>query len=171
MKLLHNIGVSPSSDPRISSNYNTREEILACKEPLSFDGIYRNVWENQDVLMGKDVTLFVMGAFINGDNKFDAGMPYERYCNLVQLAALEAMGCKFGWHTWSHRDLTKLSDEEIMFELTPPRFMKFSSLAYPYGRYDDRVKRIAQELGYEEAFSVTQGDGSQYAKVRTYLNK
>jgi hypothetical protein len=169
MKLLHNIGVSPSSDPRISSNYNTREEILACDEPLSFDGVYLNVWENRDVLKGKDVTLFFMGDYVGKDNSFDVGMPPERYCDWTQIMDLAMdYGCKLGWHTWSHRDLTTLSREEIIKELTPP--FPMASVAHPYGRFNADVKSVA-ELFFHDGWSVTQGDGTQFAKVRTYLNK
>ena len=55
MKLAHNIGNYHHS------NYNTREQILSCQEPIGFDGIYLNVYENQDVLVGKSGIMFVMG--------------------------------------------------------------------------------------------------------------
>jgi peptidoglycan/xylan/chitin deacetylase (PgdA/CDA1 family) len=127
------------------------------------------------------VTLFVMGNYIGGDNGFDTGMPLELYCSHLQILELvRDYGCKLGWHTWSHPDLTKLGDEEVRRELRQPGSAgerpwsstpKMTTVAYPYGRFDDRVKLIAQELGYEDAYSVTQGDGSRFAKVRTYLNK
>ena len=65
MMLAHNIGTH--NHP----NYNTREEILACNEPIGFDGIYLNVYENQDVLKDKSGIMFVMGDFMGGDNHFD----------------------------------------------------------------------------------------------------
>ena len=172
MKLLHNIGVSPSTDPRVSSNYNTREEILACDEPLSFDGIYLNVWENRDVLKGKDVTLFVMGSYVGKDNSFDTGMPYEKYCDWNQIMDILYVGegkFKLGWHTWNHPDLRYVDDEMLLKEMTPPFAME--TFAAPYGAFDERVKKLADEIGYYDAYSVTQGDGTQFAKVRTYLNK
>lgn len=167
MKLLHNIGVSPSKDPRIASNYNTREEILACTEPLSFDGVYLNVWENRDVLEGKDVTLFIMGDYIDGDNIFDEGMPYEKYCGKGELFDLHMMGCKIGWHTWSHPDLTTLGWEELENELANPFFA--DEFAYPYGRYDADVIEAVKKAGYKRAWSVTQGNDEPYSLLRTYL--
>ena len=47
MRLLHNIG-----DIR-HSNYHTRDQILKSNEPLGFDGIYLNVYENKDILKEK----------------------------------------------------------------------------------------------------------------------
>lgn len=165
MKLLHNIG-----DIR-HSNYNTREQILACNEPLGFDGIYKNVFENKDILVGKDVYLFVMGDYIGKDNTFDlAHVPkLEEYCSLYELYILwKDYGCKLGWHTWSHPDLTTLSEDEIRKELTCPEIFR-EYLAYPYGRYDERVVRIAKEMGFKEAWSVTQGTDEPFKRVRTYL--
>lgn len=163
MRLLHNIGF------RHNSNYNSREEIRACDEPLSFDGVYLNVYENQDVLIDKDVTLFVMGNHVGGDNIFDSGQRYELFCDWDQVQELvEKFQAKLGWHTWSHRDLTKLSDEEIICEITPPFPMQY--FAYPYGNVNDHVARLVEDAGYKEAWSVVQGDGSLFQRKRSYLN-
>lgn len=163
MRLLHNIG------PRRSSNYNERQEILNCKEPLSFDGVYRNVAENLDILLTKDVTLFVMGDHVGGDNRFDAGQPLEHLLDWNEIAYLcKATKAKLGWHTWSHRNLTLLSDDEVRREITPPFHMKY--FAYPYGSVDARVAQFVKEAGYEAAWSVCQGDGSQFQLPRQYLN-
>ena len=61
MYLLHNIG------KRINSNYNTINEVLN-NDHLSFDGVYQNVWENRNLLIGKDIILFVTGDFVGKDN-------------------------------------------------------------------------------------------------------
>ena len=58
MKLLHNIGDINHS------NYNTREQVINCSEPLGFDGIYLNVYENQDILKDKTGVFFVMVNFM-----------------------------------------------------------------------------------------------------------
>lgn len=152
MKLAHNIGTHKHS------NYNTREQILACNEPIGFDGIYLNVYENQDVLKDKSGIMFVMGDFMGKDNSFDlAHVPaLERYCTWEQVYELCAKyDFKLGWHTWSHRDLTKLSRDEIMKEVTPPFPMKY--FAYPYGTFNDLVIDCVKEVGFKEAHSVHQG--------------
>lgn len=167
--LFHNIG------PRINSNYNTREEILKCHGLITFDGIYRNVYENRDVLIGKQVILFIMGNYVGRDNSFDVGMPPERYCDWAELTELQQKyQCKLGWHTWSHRNLCELTDDEIRRELRlpddpwVPKIEKL--LAYPYGNVDERVESIAIEMGYYEAWSVTQGNDSLFQRKRKYCN-
>jgi hypothetical protein len=63
--LAHNIGNIEHS------NYHTRKQILDCPHPIGFDGIYYNVYDNQDVLKNKSGILFVMGNYIGKDNSFD----------------------------------------------------------------------------------------------------
>lgn len=152
MKLAHNIGTYNHS------NYNTREQILNCSEPIGFDGIYLNVYENQDVLKNKSGIMFVMGNFIGKDNSFD--LPHvptlEKYCTWEQVYELCAKyDFKLGWHTWSHCDLTKLSREEIMKEVMPPFPMEY--FAYPYGTFNNLVIECVREAGFKMAYSVHQG--------------
>lgn len=152
MKLAHNIGVH--NHP----NYNTREQILACNDAIGFDGIYLNVYENQDILKNKSGIMFVMGDFMGKDNSFDlAHVPaLEKYCTWEQVYELcTKYNFEIGWHTWSHRDLTQLSRDEIMEEVTPPFLMKH--FAYPYGTFNDLVIECVREAGYKLAYSVTQG--------------
>lgn len=170
MKLLHNVGEYNHS------NYNTREEILNCHDQLSLDGIYENVWYNRDLLLNRKQPniLFVMWGYIGGDNYFDvaaAGVPFEKYCSLIQLSdLLRGYNCLLASHSWSHRDLTQLSDDEIRKELVMPfpvRGPKY--FAYPYGRFNDRVIELVIEAGYDDAWSVDQGNGGLYQRNRSYL--
>lgn len=168
MKLLHNIGIAPSRDPRIASNYHTREQVEKATEPLSFDGVYQNVFENQDILEGKDITFFVVGNTVGGDNSFDDGMPREEYCTWDEIMDMVIrLKAKIGWHTWSHPDLTTLSREEIMKEITPPFPME--DFAYPYGRFNDLVVECVKAAGYKRAWSVTQGNDNLFTLYRPYL--
>ncbi len=164
MILLHNIGTVAGN-----SNYNTIEEILASTGPISFDGVYENVWRHRHELVGKDITLFVMGKYVGGDNSFDVGQPLERLCSWAQIHdIMEVTGAKLGWHSWSHPDLTTVPDEVLHEEVTPPTPMDI--FAYPYGRFDARVLEAVKEAGFTEAYGVFEGDGSDFQKTRRYLN-
>jgi len=154
MKLAHNIGLIQHP------NYNTREQILACDDFIGFDGIYKNVYHNQDVLVSKKGIMFVMGDFVGGDNAFDLpNVPrLEEYCTLEEVFELcDKYQFELGWHTWSHRDLTKLDKDEIMLEVTPPMGLNIKYFAYPYGIFNDLVVECVKEAGYEKAYSATQG--------------
>lgn len=172
MKLLHNIGISPSNNPSVASNYNTLDEILQCDEPLSFDGVYKSVYENRVALKDKDVTLFVMGQYVGKDNSFDTGMPPEEYCTWKEIAEMKDMGFKIGWHTWSHPNLTEIPLYIAKREMdwrnkgVPIEMEEF---AYPHGAFNERLMLISQEIGYKRAWSVTQGNDNEMSLRRTYL--
>lgn len=168
MRLLHNIGISPSNAAHIRANYNTREEVQNCQDSLSFDGIYRNVWENRDIIQGRNAIMFVMGNYIGKDNSFDTGMPLEHYCNMDELYDLQNDGHILAWHTWSHPDLTAIPLEEARREMTAPSLFR-TDFAYPYGRFNDNLRKIAKELGYKRAWSVTQGDDNNFSLRRDYV--
>ena len=168
MKLAHNIG-----DIR-HPNYNTRQQIIDCEDEIGFDGIYRNVYVNQDCLIGKKGIMFVMGDFFGKNNEFD--LPHvpqlEDYCTLEEVQELcQKYDFEIGWHTWSHRDLTKLSKDEIMYEVKAPFECKY--FAYPYGTYNQLVIDCVKEAGYEKAYSVIQGTLNPYdidAEYKIYRN-
>lgn len=154
MKLAHSIGDTKHS------NYHTREQILRCNDPIGFDGIYKSVYDNQDVLQGKSGIFFIMGDFVGGDNSFD--IPHvpklESYCNWDEIKEMASTyDFEIGWHTWSHDDLTlpHLSNSYIIRQLTPP--FPMDTFAYPYGRYNKRVVDLVKSCGYKKAYSVTQG--------------
>ena len=168
MKILHNIG------DKKTPNYNTRQQVIDCKDTLTFDGVYKNVWENRDILKDKDVILFITGDYIGGNNDFDIKAPLngaliypEDFTDWQQICELVNMGCKLGWHTWSHRDLTKLSREEQIKEITPPFPMDY--FAYPYGVFNQDIIELVKQAGFKKAYSVFQGDNSDYQILRSFI--
>lgn len=165
MYLLHNIG------PRVNSNYNTAEEIMRSNGPISFDGVYENVFKNHKVLEGRNVFFFIMGNTIGLNNSFDKGMPLETFCDQDQIMwMVKKYDVNLGWHTWSHRDLTLLTDGQIITELTPPDWIPIKYFAYPYGNVNEKVASLVEKMGYEAAWSVSQGDNSLFQINRKYLN-
>jgi len=166
MYYFHNIG------NRRSPNYHTIKQIRDCPGPISFDGVYENVYRYKKVLKGKDVILFVSGDLVGGDNSFDLpgneGVVYpERFCTWKQLDRLFKMGCKIGWHGKTHRDLTKLSDYELGVEVKPPFPME--DFAYPYGRFNERVIEAVRKAGYKRAYTTSIGDNSRFQITRKII--
>lgn len=159
MKLAHNVVTSEDFDNvGRHSNYHSIEQIRQCNDLIGFDGIYENVYNNRKCFEGKSGILFIMGNYVGKDNQFD--LPYvprlEKYCTWEQLETIRnEYAFTWGWHTWSHPDLTTLSRAEIMREIIAPFPCK--TFAYPYGRYNDLVIECVKEAGYEFAYSVTQG--------------
>lgn len=173
MKLLHNIG------PRLMSNYNTPEEIASYRGDISFDGIYFNVFQHPQTLRAwrelnptARLIFFVQGYNIGGDNSMDAGAPkLEQMCTVEQVMDLvHRFGGELGWHSWTHPNLTLLDDDSVIREITAPPWCRTKTFAYPFGNVDERVADLVCRAGYEEAWSVTQGNGSLFQKRRSYLN-
>lgn len=146
---------------------------------MSFDGVYSNVYQNlftesmiETFKFKKSQNrkiLFVMGKWVGQTNSFDAGQKIETLCTWEQIMELSFYcGFEVGYHGFSHLNLCSLTESEIRAEIAPPCPMK--SFAYPYGRCDERVAKIVESMGYEEAWSVYEGDGSQFQKHRKYLN-
>lgn len=155
---------------KFTGNFNTPEELKKAVEQnqkITFDGVYESVYKHRELLRGADVILFIMGDTVGKDNGFDTGEPLTRFCNWDQLFELQQeYGCELGWHTWSHRDLRSLPDDELRREVEPPFFM--DSFAYPYGEVDERVERFVREADYAQAYSVDQGNGTCFQKNRRY---
>lgn len=82
---------------------------------------------------------------------FVLGNRVEEHADVVRQVA--AQGSEVATHTWSHKNLTKLSDEQIRTELKKgigaverttgirPRLLR-----PPYGSVNDRVRRIGGEM-------------------------
>jgi peptidoglycan/xylan/chitin deacetylase (PgdA/CDA1 family) len=75
-----------------------------------------------------------------------------------ELRELAEAGWEIGSHTHSHPDLTHLDDTALERELRESREIcadqmgkPCTSLAYPFGAYDERVVAAAARVGYEAA--------------------
>jgi len=84
----------------------------------------------------------------------------------AQVLEMQEAGVRFGSHSYSHRDLTTLSEEECERDLRASREMledvlgrPVSFLAYPFGRRDEKVQRAADRAGYTHGFAMSRGTG------------
>lgn len=140
---------------------NSMEQIRTYDGEKTFDGIYTSVWDHRDeVAKLGGVWLFAAGDTIGTEG-------FITHQQLLTLA--HEYNCRLGWHTWSHPDLRRLSDDEIRRELDAPDWMPRDAFAYPYGDVDDRVIGLVKEAGYGKAYSTTQGSGSDFAIFRAYI--
>ena len=76
-------------------------------------------------------------------------------------------------HSMTHPDLRKLDDEALESELSRSRTeiesvtgVTCRTFAYPFGLFDDRVKRAAEGAGYEAALDWLPGSWDRYAVPR-----
>jgi peptidoglycan/xylan/chitin deacetylase (PgdA/CDA1 family) len=141
-------------------------DALMCDRPLgpkpimiTFDDGYRdNFFKASPVLvrLGMRATAYVVSSRISGGDPSFLTWPL--------LHALERRGIEIGSHTVDHRDMTSLSDAELLADLTSSRRTlerrlghRVPWLAYPFGSYDERVERIARRAGYVLAVTTRPG--------------
>jgi peptidoglycan/xylan/chitin deacetylase (PgdA/CDA1 family) len=73
---------------------------------------------------------------------------------------IHRQGHEIGNHTWSHRDLTLLSDDEVRLEITKAEQVLTALTGKtprplwraPFGARDERVLRLAAQLGYTSIY-------------------
>lgn len=138
---------------------------------LNFDDGFLGVYEYAAphlVALGWPATVFLVSQLIGQRDVWCAasnpdGVSYP-LMGLTHIRELRERGFSFQSHTRSHADLLTLNNVELANELAGARedlqaFLgeEVHYLAYPYGRYNDRVLRAAQVAGYQAAFSVQPG--------------
>ncbi|MDQ4095031.1 MAG: polysaccharide deacetylase family protein [Actinomycetota bacterium] len=81
--------------------------------------------------------------------------------DLTQVRDMKERGVNFGSHSFSHHDLTSLTESACAEDLKQSRALledlledRVPHLAYPRGRHNDIVRRAAARAGYEYAFSL-----------------
>jgi len=81
-----------------------------------------------------------------------------------QIRSLKTAGWEIDSHTLTHPDLTMLDDAALAHELVGSRQelrerfgVRADFLAYPAGRYDERVEAAARAAGYKAATTVDEG--------------
>lgn len=108
-------------------------------------------------------SVFVVSGWL-GQRHPDA--PGSRIMTAEQLRALSEKGVEIGAHTVTHPDLTSVSFEEALEEMRRSRAdlsaitgTDITSLAYPYGRADEKTIKAAAAAGFRAACRVS-GEGS-----------
>lgn len=84
--------------------------------------------------------------------------------DVSHIRELQSLGFSFQSHTRHHVDLPTLDDANLRLELKGAREdlegilgEPVLHLAYPYGRYDERVLQGVRESGYQSAFTTHSG--------------
>lgn len=137
---------------------------------LTFDDGFLGVHEHAAPVLkelGWPATVFLVSALTG---QHDAWHERERatgghaLLDRPHIAAMRDGGFSFHSHSRRHADLTTLTDAELDDELAGSRKELAELLgsapdfiAYPYGRFDDRVVESAHRAGYRAAFSVLSG--------------
>jgi peptidoglycan/xylan/chitin deacetylase (PgdA/CDA1 family)/glycosyltransferase involved in cell wall biosynthesis len=136
---------------------------------LTFDDGYLDNYLNAFPLLqryGMAAVVFLVADPTLTSNAWDApaGEPRTPLMDRRQALELARAGIEIGSHTLTHPRLPDLPADRMAWELVESKQVLESwletpvtSLAYPYGAVDERVKRAAQQAGYDLAVATNSG--------------
>jgi peptidoglycan/xylan/chitin deacetylase (PgdA/CDA1 family) len=130
---------------------------------ITFDDGHLSVYEHAFPALaeyGFQATVFlVAGALGGSDFERESGRDVEGpLLGLSELREMQSAGIQSGSHTLTHPHLTALPPVRAQQEITESRARiedalgaSCVSFAYPYGDWNERVRELVQEAGYEAA--------------------
>ena len=149
----------------LESPCEDRKHLIVC----TFDDGYSNLVTIVKPILEKfnfNATVFVCTELINKDNKWNnKDATLRKHLSLEEINRLVSAGWEIASHGATHRNLLKLTDEEIDYELsTSKRFLDelvgySMTYAYPYGANNKFIQHCVDKY-YKYAFAVSQGGTS-----------
>lgn len=118
--------------------------------------------------LGWPFTVFLVSDLIGREDfwmrgRHPAGISYP-LLNESEIRDMQHRGVSFHSHTRSHADLTTLDNLQLAHELADSRNalaqllgQPVAYIAYPFGRFDERVEAATRAAGYRAAFSTQPG--------------
>lgn len=108
---------------------------------------------------------FAVTGQIGGTNEWDKsiGAPSLKLLDKDGLIKLSKTGIMIGSHSRSHKMLNRVDIKELHSEVHGSVLdltkigLKPDFFAYPYGEYDEVVKKAIQEVGFKAAFTIKPG--------------
>ena len=133
------------------------EDLTAPKKLLMcFDDGFRGVWDERDYFFREGIcpTVFIAVDLVG----------QEGYLTWDEIRELKSHGLVFQSHTWSHRPLTDVPDEELSHELNDARVVigrelghDPDMLCFPCGMHSQKVVEAAKRAGYKKLLASYPG--------------
>ena len=154
MRVLHEAAIRTLSLPAAAQALRGGR-VPAGVVALTFDDGFENFYQHGYPVLrryGFTATIFLVTDYCGRDNCWPSQPTHVTRRPLLRWAQVREMseaGIVFGAHTGTHPDLTRLSSRDAEAEiLASKRAIEHAlqrpveSFAYPYGAYDDAVKRL-----------------------------
>lgn len=134
---------------------------------LTFDDGEQNIYRHAFPVLKKydaRAVVFLVGEYVGKKNCWDVHIGGTRPSHLSwqEIEVMHSSGIEFGSHTMTHRNLTRLKPDDMMYEiaaskrLIESRLGKCRCISYPFNRANERVIAAVRKAGYEYGFG---GDG------------
>lgn len=162
---------SASLSPGLPSNGNAKKQFV-----ITFDDGCRNVLEHATEPLSRHgfrAIQFLVSRFLGQKNDWDIakGDVAEALMDEYQIREWLAAGHEIGSHSATHRNLRHLSPADLREEiLSGKRFLEdrfglaIRHFCYPYGSWNEGVREIVREAGYETACTMDFGVNDATAK-------
>ena len=146
-----------------------RQRPAARQVAVTFDDAYRSLFVNGlPVLqeLGVRAITYVVVSLIGKTNEWDHGTEarHEPLMDRAQLGEWISSGHEIGSHGLTHRDLTTLTLEKARREIVESKMRLEESFGqpirhfcYPYGGWNEAVRAMVEEAGYETASTTIPG--------------
>lgn len=169
MRFLKENGFKPMTFHMYKTFQNFPERMPKKPIFITFDDGYRNNLELALPILkefGFAATVFAMGNDSLLQNQWDVekGEAPEQLMTTSELLQLQNNGIEIGAHSLTHRDLTTLSAEEARTEIVRSKELlqqrlgtEVCSFAYPYGSYNEQIKQLVREAGFDFAVATDSG--------------
>lgn len=172
IKYLAKEGYTPITPDQLSEYLESGKELPSKPILITFDDGYKDNYQIAYPILQKynfTATIFVISDFVN---------TYDRYLTWDQIKEMSNSGFSFQSHTLSHVTLTDISDDnELRKQLTKSKEAlewrlgkKVEYLAYPCGKYDQRIIDATKAAGYRGAFTINLGRDTTNSTAY-YLNR
>ncbi len=169
------IGVSElvSELNRLTSSQVLNPKIQKCLSSktvlITFDdGYYSNYLNAYPILkeFGFPATIFLTTGLIEMDktNPKYKNTLFPKMLSWENIREMAENGIEFGAHTINHPHLTQINIEEAKREIEESKKvvseftgLRVSMFSYPYGEYNEDIKKLLEEAGFTCAFTVEPG--------------
>jgi peptidoglycan/xylan/chitin deacetylase (PgdA/CDA1 family) len=151
---------------RIQKNKPLHPKMIA----VSFDDGYQDFYTHAFPILRKyrvSATVFLPVGSMDGDSRYRQILPQGEFLSWNQVRELQQNGVDFGSHGVSHTSLTKLTQQEIQYELEHSKARleaeinkPIKGFAYPYGTLRDSSEKIGKliaDSGYSWAVTSVSG--------------
>lgn len=148
VRYLHQNGFSLLSVYDVQEALLNRSPLPERAVAITMDDGYRDNFENAYPILkryGASATIFLVKNTVGS----------YKHLTWPQILAMRPNGVRYGSHSVSHPDLPKLDDRRLAYELEESKaFLEkglgeaVTALAYPAGRFDDRVVEAVRRSGY-----------------------